>query len=274
MSNIYGGYGPGMPGSVQGAQGSGDNIHETVGAYALGILDDAEATQFEMHLATCEWCGQQLDELAGMEPMLAALADLPAAQGTPAIGESLSVKPTTGLADRLVGEVVQHRAKKSRRNFFMLAAGVALIVGGPTAVFATTGGGDDEPQNRTVVASPAKDAFMGMKASDKVSSTDASTQVTATVGMETKAWGTHAVLELKNVKGPEKCSLIAVGKNGERETVTSWSVPKWGYGIKNATTEQAKNPLYVHGGAAFTPDEIDHFEILTFSGKKLVSVKA
>lgn len=92
--------------------------------------------------------------------------------------------------------------------------------------------------------------------------------------MEAKAWGTHAVLELKNVKGPEKCSLIAVGKNGERETVTSWSVPKWGYGIKNAATEQAKNPLYVHGGAAFTPDEIDHFEILTFSGKKLVSVKA
>ncbi|GAQ63599.1 hypothetical protein SsS58_03982 [Streptomyces scabiei] len=272
MSNIYGGYGPGMPGSVQGAQGSGDNIHETVGAYALGILDDAEATQFEIHLATCEWCGQQLDELAGMEPMLAALADLPAAQGTPAIGESLSAKPTTGLADRLVGEVVQHRAKKSRRNFFMLAAGVALIVGGPTAVFATTGGGDSETP--PVASQPAHDAFVKMADKDKVSGTDAATQVSATVAMESKAWGTHAVLELKNVKGPEKCSLIAVGKNGERETVTSWSVPKWGYGIKNAQTEQARNPLYVHGGAAFTPDQIDHFEVLTFSGKKLVSVKA
>ncbi len=273
MSNIYGGYGPGMPGSVQGAQGSGDNIHETVGAYALGILDDAEATQFEMHLATCEWCGQQLDELAGMEPMLAALADLPAAQGTPAIGESLSAKPSTGLADRLVGEVVQHRAKKSRRNFFMLAAGVALIVGGPTAVFATTGGGDEAPKEGQTF-SAAQESFTHLGAKDKVSGTDASTQVTATVGMESKAWGTHAVLELKNVKGPEKCSLIAVGKNGERETVTSWSVPEWGYGIKNAKTEQARNPLYVHGGAAFTPDEIDHFEVLTFSGKKLVSVKA
>lgn len=71
----------------RGQQGSGD-IHETVGAYALGILDDAEATAFEEHLATCEWCAQQLDELAGMEPMLAALADLPASQGSPAIGES------------------------------------------------------------------------------------------------------------------------------------------------------------------------------------------
>ncbi|RSO05962.1 RNA polymerase subunit sigma, partial [Streptomyces sp. WAC 06725] len=76
---------------MQSSQGQGD-VHETVGAYALGILDDAEATAFEAHLATCEWCGQQLDELAGMEPMLAALADLPAAQGTPAIGESLAAR--------------------------------------------------------------------------------------------------------------------------------------------------------------------------------------
>ncbi|WP_286253194.1 zf-HC2 domain-containing protein [Streptomyces graminofaciens] len=264
-----------MPGSVQGAQGSGDNnIHETVGAYALGLLDDAEATQFEAHLATCEWCGQQLDELAGMEPILAALADLPAAQGTPAIGESLAAKPSSRLADRLVGEVVEHRAKRSRRNFFALAAGIAAIVAGPTAVFATTGGDDGSKTADTLAASPAKESFIHMKAKDKVSSTDASTQVTATVGMESKAWGTHAVLELKNVKGPKKCSLIAVGKNGERETVTSWSVPTWGYGIKNAKTEQARNPLYVHGGAAFSPDQIDHFEVLTFDGKKLVSVQA
>lgn len=274
MSNIYGGYGPGMPGSVQGAQGSGDNIHETVGAYALGILDDAEATQFEAHLATCEWCGQQLDELAGMEPMLAALADLPAAQGTPAIGESLAAKPSTKLSDRLVGEVVQHRAKKSRRNFFMLAAGIAAIIAGPTAVFATAGGGDDSgtPTAKPGVENQAQTVFTAID--DKVQRTDASTKVSATVAMKEKAWGTQAVLELKNVKGPEKCSLIAVGKNGERETVTSWSVPTWGYGIEGAKTEQARKPLYVEGGAAFTPDEIDHFEVLTFSGKKLVQVEA
>ena len=51
---------------------------------------------------------------------------------------------------------------------------------------------------------------------DKVQATDPTTKVSATVGMEKKAWGTHTVLELKNVKGPLKCSLIAVGKNGER----------------------------------------------------------
>jgi hypothetical protein len=264
----FGSGGSGMSGSMQGSPLP--NEHETVGAYALGILDDAEATAFEMHLATCEWCAQQLDELAGMEPMLAALADLPGS-GTPAIGESLSAKPSPRLVNKLVDEVSERRAQKRRRAFYMVAAAAALIIGGPLVAVGATG--DDSGGNvsaHTTSTSPAKEAFDAM--TDKVTATDSSTDVSATVAVEKKAWGTHAVLELKNVKGPEKCSLIAVGKNGERETVTSWSVPTWGYGIANAKTEQAKNPLYVHGGAAFTPNEIDHFEVMTFDGKRLVEV--
>lgn len=267
MMNMYGGYGTGGSGPVQGGHG---DIHETVGAYALGILDDAEATQFEAHLATCEWCAQQLDELAGMEPMLAALADLPGAQGSPAIGESLAAKPSPHLADRLVGEVVEHRAKRSRRHFFALAAGIAAIVAGPTAVFATTTGEESGTTNETLAAGPAQEAFTHM--AEKIKATDESTKVTATVATEGKAWGTHTVLELSNVKGPEKCSLIAVSKSGERETATTWKVPSWGYGIKNAKTEQARNPLYVYGGLAMEPGQIDHFEVMTFDGKKLVQV--
>ncbi|MFF6998528.1 anti-sigma factor family protein [Streptomyces sp. NPDC008313] len=255
---------------MQGSQGP--NEHETVGAYALGILDDAEATAFEAHLAGCEWCAQQLDELAGMEPMLSALADLPNSQGTPAIGESLSARPRPGLADRLVDEIAERRAKKRRRGFYLVAAAAALIIGGPTTVLAVNGGDDGGggkvEQART--ESPAKAAFETM--TDKVRATDAGTKVHAVVAMEPKAWGTSAVLELKNVKGPLKCSLIAVGKNGVRETLTSWSVPDWGYGVDNATREEAKNPLYVNGGAAFKPNQIDHFEVMTFEGKRLVEV--
>ncbi|MFJ2603427.1 anti-sigma factor family protein [Streptomyces sp. NPDC091279] len=254
-------------------QGSpGPNEHETVGAYALGILDDAEATAFEAHLAGCEWCAQQLDELAGMEPMLAALADLPGA-GTPAIGESLSARPSPRLAEKLVVEVTEKRKVRSRRSLFGLAAGIVLIAGGPLAVYAaTSGSGDSGNDTANQAAGPAQAAFQTM--ADKKSATDATTHVSATVAMEKKDWGTHAVLQLSNVKGPLKCSLIAVGKNGDRETVSTWSVPNWGYGIKNATRAEARSPLYVHGGAAFTPSEIDHFEVMTFTGKKLVQVDA
>jgi hypothetical protein len=275
MSNLYGGFGTGGPGAVrgpQGPQGPGD-IHETVGAYALGILDDAEATAFEAHLATCEWCAQQLDDLAGMEPMLAALADLPGNQGSPAIGESLSAKPSPRIVERMVDEVAERRAQKRRRTFYLVAAAAALIIGGPLTVMSVNGGGSSDNNGHTVAAaSPAKAAFQSM--TDKVSGTDPSTGVSATVAMQGKDWGTSGVLELKGVKGPLKCSLIAVGKNGERETLSSWTVPQWGYGIPDATKEEAKNPLYVSGGAAFTPNQIDHFEVMTFEGKKLVGVKA
>ncbi|MCF3129814.1 anti-sigma factor family protein [Streptomyces olivochromogenes] len=273
----YGGHGgfsaggPGMSGPMSPRQGSPvPNEHETVGAYALGLLDDAEATAFEAHLAGCEWCAQQLDELAGMEPMLAALADLPGTGSTPAIGESLSAKPSPRLAEKLVVEVSERRAVKRRHTLFMLAASAALIVGGPLAVLAASGGSDSG--NNNMAMGPAQTAFQTM--ADKKTATDPATHVTATVAVEKKEWGTHAVLQLKNVTGPKKCSLIAVGKNGERETVTSWSVPNWGYGIENAKTEEAKKPLYVHGGAAFNPGDIDHFEVMTFDGKKLVDVGA
>ncbi|MFD5078451.1 anti-sigma factor family protein [Streptomyces sp. NPDC058371] len=255
---------------MQGSQGP--NEHETVGAYALGILDNAEATAFEAHLATCEWCAQQLDELAGMEPMLAALADLPGSQGSPAIGESLAAKPSPRLADRLVDEVSERRAVKRRRGMYLVAAAAALIIGGPLTVLAVSGGSDGGKDAVAHPTSPAKAAFEDMH--DRVQATDPTTKVNAVVAVEKKDWGTHAVLQLKNVTGPLKCSLIAVGKNGERETVTSWAVPKWGYGVANAKTEEAKNPLYVHGGAAFTPNEIDHFEVMTFDGKRLVEVDA
>lgn len=276
--SVYGGNqgfgtgGAGMSGAMQGSPVP--NEHETVGAYALGILDDAEATAFEAHLATCEWCAQQLDELAGMEPMLAALADLPGA-GTPAIGESLSARPSPRVVEKLVDEVAERRARKRRRNFYMVAAAGALIVSGPFVAVATTGGdggGSGGGTNRTLAANPAKEAFD--RTSDKISATDPGTKVSATVALEKKAWGTQAVLELKNVTGPQKCSLIAVGKNGERETVTSWSVPDWGYGLPDAKSDKARQPLYVHGGAAFEPNEIDHFEVMTFDGKRLVEVDA
>jgi hypothetical protein len=264
-----------MSGPMQGSVGSpSPSEHETVGAYALGILDDAEATAFEAHLAGCEWCAQQLDELAGMEPMLAALADLPGS-GTPAIGDSLSARPSPRLAERLVDEISERRAPKRRRSFFLVAAAAALIIGGPLTVLAATGGdgGSTGVQaGSTKSASSAKDAFDTL--AQRVSATDAATKVSATVAMGERPWGTEVGVELKNVKGPEKCSLIAVGKNGERETVSSWSVPEWGYGLPGAKTEQAKNPLYVSGGAAFKTNEIDHFEVMTFDGKKLVQVDA
>ncbi|MEV0091877.1 zf-HC2 domain-containing protein [Streptomyces sp. NPDC050738] len=245
-----------------------ESVHDAVGAYVLGILDDAEATAFEAHLAGCEICAAELDDLAGMEPMLSQLAEFPG----PAPQAERPVPPQ--LLDHLVDEVAAQRAKRKRRTMYLVAAAAALVIGGPAiAVVATSGGNGTSTSAHPHSTSPAQDAFFsGMLA--KASATNPATKVSATVGTEAKPWGTHAVLELKNVQGPLKCSLIAVSKSGERETVTTWSVPKWGYGIADSPHEAARYPLYVHGGAAMSPSDIDHFEVATLDGKKLLDVPA
>ncbi|WP_446039332.1 zf-HC2 domain-containing protein [Streptomyces sp. SID1121] len=310
--------------------GPGDDsaVHETVGAYVLGVLDDAEATAFEEHLAGCQICAVHLEEFSGMEPMLAMLADGPGAFGAPgaagggsvvqgAFGQappgaspfgqlpfgqagasgrldpfaqppappsrqatpSVSVQPSPQLLDRLVDEVAAKRAKRKRRGMYLVAAAAALIVGGPlAAVVATSDDGKTgnvavgEPSPSVDTANTAKAAFAGM--ADKVTATDPTTKVTATVAMGEKGWGTDTVLELKNLKGPEKCSLIAVSKTGEEETTSSWTVPAWGYGIPDGPNKWSRAPLYVHGGTAMQAKDIDHFEVRTFDGKSLVKVDA
>lgn len=272
------------------------SMHEAAGAYALGILDDAEAAAFEAHLADCEVCAAQLDEFAGMEPMLALLKDGPqgtagaatagaamAGSGTGPVPAPFPAPPpepgALGAADRLdrlVDEVAARRARRRRGTMYLIAAAVAVVIGGSGVAVVVASDDGDRPGTVALdphPTSPAEDAFHHhMK--DKRSAVDPVTGVRAVVGVEPKNWGTHAVLELKNVKGPLKCSLIAVSKSGEEEVVSSWTVPKWGYGIPGSPHAEARNPLYVHGGAAMPLDDVARFEVRTFDGKRLVEVEA
>ena len=270
-----------------------ESVHDAVGAYVLGVLDEADASAFEAHLAGCDICAAHLEEFSGMEPMLAMLAQAPAAappQGNvyslpgmrgmedfppPRPVPVVPTAPSPKVLDGLLNEVAVKRAQKRRRGMYLVAAAAALVIGGPAVAVVVTadGTGSNVAGADPHPTSPAEDAFFHHM-DEKVQATDATTKVSAVVGMEKKGWGTHAVLELKNVKGPLKCNLIAVSKTGEEEVVTSWAVPKWGYGIPDSPTKEGKNPLYVHGGSAMDRNDIDHFEVRTFEGERLVEVDA
>lgn len=253
-----------------------ESVHDAVAAYSLGVLDGAEATAFEAHLAGCAYCAAQLDDLAGLEPMLAALAEPP---GPP---PELTA-PSPALLGRLVDEVAARReqqARRKRRGLYLVAAAAAVVIGGSGAVVVAAGGTDTDSAPGRVRAlpdphptSPAEDAFFHHM-EQKRQATDPVTGVAAVVGTERKGWGTHTVLELRNVKGPLKCSLVAVSKKGDEEVVSSWSVPTWGYGIPDSPRQAARTPLYVHGGSAMARDDIDRFEVRTFDGERLVRVDA
>ncbi|MEV4612678.1 zf-HC2 domain-containing protein [Kitasatospora sp. NPDC049258] len=210
--------------------------HLDVGAYVLGVLDPADRLRFEAHLAGCPRCAGEVGELGGLEPLLAELAEA---------GPVLE-QPSDHLLGRLVDEVAAARRRSRTRRLVLVAAAAVLVVGGPAVTLAAT----------------AQDPKPAAVATQQFSATDPATGVSATVGVTGKKWGSQVSLALSNVAGPKQCDLIAVSRGGERQTVTSWSVPPAGYGSDAA--------LQTSGGAALQPSEIDHFEVRTLDGQQLL----
>ncbi|MEU7137507.1 zf-HC2 domain-containing protein [Streptomyces sp. NPDC046261] len=233
--------------------------HTAVGAYALGVLDDADAARFEEHLAACPRCAAELEDLMGLTPVLGELKE-----STPD-PELLTTTPRPELLDRLLEDVAGTRRARRTRRLWLVAAAVALIVAGPFAGAALTA--RDTPGHSSVSA--AKEMY---EEGEKKGAVDPDTDVDATVSLQSKPWGTHVALKLAHVKGPLTCDLVAVGRNGQEQTVTTWAVPAAGYGMPDAATEWAREPLYTHGGAAFDRSDIARFEVRTLDGRHLATV--
>ncbi|MFJ6572461.1 anti-sigma factor family protein [Streptomyces sp. NPDC091292] len=224
--------------------------HRDVAAYALGVLEPADTFRFEEHLADCVLCAVRLSEFARVASVLSPYAG-------PAATEPLPVgRPSADLLDRLLDEVAALRARLRGRRLRLLAVAAALIIAAPAGAVALQG--TDEPGVSRV-----------SEASGTV--TDPATGVTASVSLVDRAWGTDVGLRLGRVAGPQICELVAVGKDGTEQTVTTWSVPVGGYG--NPGIEGHEAPLITRGGTALDRADIDHFVIRTTSGRHLVTVE-
>lgn len=225
-----------------------DDQHMDVGAYVLGALEDAEATRFEEHLAGCERCGEELEALMGVESLLAEFAaDTPAGRRE----DDLLPEPAPEMLDRLVGEVHAARRTARRKRWYLAAAAAVLIIASPVATVLVVERNGSPPS------------------SVSVSATNRATDVEAAIVMTDRTWGTDIALTLSGVKGPLECELVAVSTGGTQQTVATWSVPGWGYGVPGHP-----KPLSVHGGTGIPRRNIDHFVIRTLQGSPLVTVRA
>lgn len=222
--------------------------HADVGAYLLGALDDEEMSRFEEHLAGCEECGRELDELSGVLPVLEELRADGIGYAEPPGGDA--------MLDRLLARVSGERRTRRRRRLAAVATAAVLVVGGPAvAVVATSAG------------SGGGTAAAPVLASDRHSASNPSTGASAVVGVADNAWGTAVDLRLSGVRGPLTCSLVAVGPHNARQTVATWSVPDAGYG-----TSAQPTPLTVHGATGLHKKDIKRFEVRASDGSLLVNV--
>ncbi|MFD3313111.1 anti-sigma factor family protein [Streptomyces sp. NPDC058694] len=216
--------------------------HRDVGAYALGVLDEADAFRFEDHLTECPQCAVQIHELAATTRSLRAYA-----QATPR-----AVHPMTqagpALLDRLLDDVVATRRSGRRRWLYAVAAAVVFAVGGPAVAVFT---GDEASGGQTVAA------------------TDPSSGVWAEVTTLNRAWGSEVDLKVKNAPSLLRCQLVAIGRDDSEQVVLSWTVPE-----KTGEAVESKPSEPMQGAAALHPDEVVRYEVRNPDGKALVTLKA
>ena len=208
--------------------------HRDVGAYALGVLNEADAFRFEDHLMECPSCTTDVTEFGPTARQLLLYR-----RATPRSVHPVA-QPGPRLLDRLTAEVSRRHRARRRRSLYAIAAAVVLAVAGPSlALWAAPG---EQPTRFTA--------------------TDATTGVWAQVTTKDAEWGSDVRLTIKDGAGSRACRLVAVGADGAEQTVTSWTMPDDGTG-----------PSTVQGGSAMHSDEIDHYDVRTADGDKLVTLK-
>ncbi|WP_113703034.1 anti-sigma factor family protein [Nonomuraea lactucae] len=241
--------------------------HTDVGAYALGLLEEDDKRAFEAHLYVCPSCRAELADLAGVAGALDGLGPLDDEPAAPR-GEPAAPRGEAEVVDMMRRRRAADRRTRRGTVMIGLAAAVTLVAGGLTVGMQVGSGGMSSP----AASGMPSDAHMGpaeqFYADGRPVAGTGAGGVNGGLVVESKAWGTHAALKLAGVKGPLECELVSVSKSGVRRVMTGWSVPAAGYGVPGQP-----RPLYMHGGSPSPLHEIDRFEVVTTTGKKLLTVE-
>jgi len=220
-----------------------------LGAFVVGALRGQEAEDFRRHLRTCASCRAEAEELGSLPQLLAAVDEAEVVDGPP--------RPSPRLLSDLLRRVAAERAARRRRaRLAGVAAAVVAVAAAVLAFSVLAGGGGSGDPGPAVPEPPSR----------MVTAADASTGVRAEIDVRTVGWGSDLTLRLRGVSEGQRCSLVAVGRDGTRETAATWAVPEGGYG--------ASRQLTVGGAVGLQLDDVERFEVVTTTGRTLVRVPA
>ncbi|WP_439674283.1 anti-sigma factor family protein [Embleya sp. MST-111070] len=279
--------------------------HADVGAYALGLLEPADREAFEEHLTTCDRCLDELADFSGMATLLTELRDegvyelaeargepepagsavspleaapapapapepptLRVAAPAPPAGSTRSDSSAISAPSAPEDELAARRAaRRTPRRSLLVAACAALLAIGLGAGVLTGRTWLKDDSSTATRAVPGDPMAVIAANGQVVGATGPNGGAAARIALESKAWGTNLALELRNVRGPLKCSLVAVDKAGKEQQISSWMVPPKGYGVPGSEA-----PLVLQTGTWTTKDNLARFDVRTSDGGTLVSV--
>ncbi|GGM71848.1 hypothetical protein GCM10012275_47950 [Longimycelium tulufanense] len=236
--------------------------HIDVAAYALGVLDPDDAETFEEHLVDCPRCRSELVELAVLPDLLeqARRRDLliPAPSETAEDG--------AGALQGALDRVVTLRRRRRRTLVFAAAAAATLVVAAPV-INETLRSSPPTHDRASTTTSIPPDPPQPLEAAQTLVGFNPANRTNARLTIRTGAWGTGIDMELKGVRGPLRCELVAVSRGGETHSAGGWRVPDKGYGVPGSP-----DPLQWQGGVALSAKDIERFEVRTDRGDTLVQV--
>jgi hypothetical protein len=239
--------------------------HFDVAAYALGVLDDRDATRFEDHLIDCMACAMELESLL---PVVDVLADVDA----DALVATEQSRQNGQLLTRMIGEVKKERKHEHSRRLYTLAAAVVvfamLSIG---ALFAGSKWLAPDPKASTT-ALPGSTTQLDplppnggnggpdLPGGDRYGIRDPRTGVRLDAALGKKDWGTQISYEVTNITGPRVCQLVITKTDGSTQVVSSWYVGDKGWG-----TAAQPQPLTLTAPTAVSRDQIAHLSVQAVS---------
>ncbi|MFI2206577.1 anti-sigma factor family protein [Streptomyces sp. NPDC020192] len=259
-----------------------DALRMALGGYVLSALPPAEMEQVRTHLATCEACRAEYEQLAGLPALLAMVTAAEAAgqtapsgdkdmtdrlvrraaestQGAPQEPSGMSAAPQApeaGLVDRMLQQAAARRRRTWRLQLAGAAASLMLVAAaavGGTWLAASTSVTSQGKQPGPTAPSPSR-TFSG---------NDSTTGVTASVKVFPSAWGSVLQVSAHGAPAGVICRLQAIGPGGTRADGATWRAGTYPAGTK------------IPGAVPLPPGAIERFEITNAgNGQKLVTIRA
>ncbi|MFC7527265.1 anti-sigma factor family protein [Actinoplanes sp. GCM10030250] len=239
--------------------------HLDVASYALGVLDDHDASRFEDHLIECAQCAYELESFV-------EVADVLSTVDAEALIAAEQSERDGAVLNTMLREVGVERSRANSRRLYSLAAAVVvfamLSIGALFAGGRWLGPDATQPQNGAQSPQSSSSRLDPLPNSDGVGlggtklpgetfdGTDPRTNVAAAVGLEGKDWGTQISFAISNVTGPKKCALVVVRTDGTSEQVATWSIGDKGWG-----TAANPNPLLLQGVTSTERKDIAHVQV-------------
>ncbi|MEV7005275.1 zf-HC2 domain-containing protein [Streptosporangium sp. NPDC051022] len=262
-----------------------DEVRMSLGAYVLGALEPEECVFVEAHLAECDDCRAEFEELTGVAGFLGRVSEEDVAQ---------VASPPHAVLDRLLSARVKRR--RITRVLLSLAASFLVVGLGGTVwtamrpaqdagtamsapVSAASGGSDSgyafgtsqeaQVQAQKSVPSPASSEKPEARALQDAPGqhrtvTGRNQSIHATVTMTDGGGMTTVKVVLSGVAKGTPCKLDVIGAAGDRQTAANWVVDKAAYDRSGPFVGTTTIPFR----------NISRFEVTTAEGRVLVGVSA